>query len=139
MNDAPPIDTINGASLQQPEHNNTMDLPSHDQQPPRGSDSNGVSNANNNNDNNMIGSAHLRPVFIGHLDYGCTVEDIEDLFIRPIRGMEPLAVDRVDLKRGYAFVFFQEARSQSDKDRLERYVDEINGMYVTTNHTSILT
>lgn len=58
------------------------------------------------------------------------MEDIEDLFVRPIRGMDPLAVDRVDLKRGYAFVFFQEARNQADKELLERYVDDINGMYV---------
>ncbi len=65
---------------------------------------------------------------MGNLEYGCTVEDLEDLFKRPLRGMEPIPIDRVDLKRGYAFVFFQEARSQNDKDRLERYVDEINGM-----------
>jgi len=81
----------------------------------------------------VIGSSHLRPVFMGNLDYNCTVNDIEDLFIRPVRnGMEPVAIDRVDLKRGYAFVFFQEARSEEDKERLERYVDEINGMYVNS-------
>ena len=68
---------------------------------------------------------------MGNLDYGCTVEDLEDVFVRPLRGgMDPMPVDRVDLKRGYAFVFFQEARSQNDKERLERYVDDLNGMYV---------
>lgn len=66
---------------------------------------------------------------MGNLDYNITVEDLEDLFTRPTRGFDPMPpVDRVDLKRGFAFVFFQEARQQSDKERLERYVEEINGM-----------
>ena len=127
MNDGPPIDNHNANgngnnSLQpQQDRSNGMEISSHD--PPRDDHQNG-------NDNSLIGSAHLRPVFMGNLDYGCTVEDLEDLFLRPIRGMDPVPVDRVDLKRGYAFVFFREARNQIDKDRLERYVDDINGMYV---------
>lgn len=127
MNDAPPsIDNHNGNnnnnnnnSLHQPELNTTnMDTSA----PPREDQRNGTDN------NNLIGSAHLRPVFMGNLEYNCTVEDIEDLFVRPMQGMDPVSIDRVDLKRGYAFVFFQEARSQTDKVKLERYVEEINGM-----------
>lgn len=119
MNDAPPDDR-NGNSFNYKDQNKTMDISSHE--PPR-DDQNGT-------DSSLVGSAHLRPVFMGNLDFGVTVEDIEDLFLRPMRGMDPVPIDRVDLKRGYAFVFFQEARSQTDKERLERYVDEINGMYV---------
>lgn len=130
MNDVPgPIENRNNSnssnnnnknSLQQPDLNtgntNAMEI--------------STLEPSNGNDSSMIGSAHLRPVFMGNLDYNCTVEDIEDLFLRPMRGMNPVAIDRVDLKRGYAFVFFQDARSQTDKEALERYVDEINGMYV---------
>ncbi len=114
------IDDRNGNSLRHKDQNNTMDISSHE--PPR--------NDQNGTDSSLVGSAHLQPVFMGNLDFGVTVEDIEDLFLRPMRGMDPVPIDRVDLKRGYAFVFFQEARSQTDKERLERYVDEINGMYV---------
>eukprot|EP00551_Chaetoceros_affinis_P009756 CAMPEP_0203683180 /NCGR_PEP_ID=MMETSP0090-20130426/47386_1 /ASSEMBLY_ACC=CAM_ASM_001088 /TAXON_ID=426623 /ORGANISM="Chaetoceros affinis, Strain CCMP159" /LENGTH=317 /DNA_ID=CAMNT_0050552309 /DNA_START=97 /DNA_END=1051 /DNA_ORIENTATION=- len=153
MNDVHPIDNLNGSgngSNSQPplEMNNSMEVSNHDQQHPNNTNNNGSNNnsnngnattstnattSNNNNNNNnsneaMIGSAHLRPVFMGNLDYNCTAEDLEDLFVRPHRGFEPMPIDRVDLKRGYAFVFFQEARTQNDKDRLERYVDEINGM-----------
>ncbi len=127
MNDAAPLDNHNNGtnSLQPPEQmTNTMEISEHN--PAGGEPQNG------NNGDAMIGSAHLRPVFVGNLDYGCTVEDLEDLFLRPMRGMDPMPIDRVDLKRGYAFVFFQEARNQNDKDRLERYVDEINGMYVNS-------
>ena len=153
MNDAPPIDSRNGTTPSNNTTNNTTNNPSNNNNSNNNSNSNSTTNApqpqelNNGmettsnhippredhqageNDNPMIGSAHLRPVFMGNLDYSCTVEDLEDLFNRPPRG-DPMAIDRVDLKRGYAFIFFQEARSQSTKDRLERYVDEINNMYV---------
>lgn len=130
MNDAPPIDNLNGngnISQQQREMNNSIEVSNHDPNPRDDYPPNNGNGGNSGNDA-MIGSSHLRPVFMGNLEYGCTVEDLEDLFKRPLRGMEPIPIDRVDLKRGYAFVFFQEARSQNDKDRLERYVDEINGM-----------
>jgi hypothetical protein len=154
MNDAP-MENLNSSNntLQQPEVNNAtnnatntatattattttttnnsnsnaMEMSTHEPPPPSDQQQNGTDSA-------MIGSAHLRPVFLGLLDYHTTVEDIEDLFLRPtIRAMEAIPVDRVDLKRGYAFVFFREATSQADKERLERYVEEINGMYVWKN------
>ena len=136
MNDGP-IDSHNNGnnSLSQPpdQMNNSMEISDHNA--PNGNGGGGEPQINNGtNDNSMIGSAHLRPVFVGNLDYNCSVEDLEDLFLRPVRRGDPMPVDRVDLKRGYAFVFFQEARNQNDKDRLERYVDEINGMYVTSSH-----
>jgi arginine/serine-rich splicing factor 4/5/6 len=40
----------------------------------------------------------------------------------------PIPVDRIDVKRGYCFVFLQDAKSQEDKTRIEEFVNEINGM-----------
>mmetsp|Transcript_26527 Transcript_26527/g.39294 ORF Transcript_26527/g.39294 Transcript_26527/m.39294 type:complete len:200 (-) Transcript_26527:1269-1868(-) len=81
---------------------------------------------------NLIGSAHIRPIFLGNLDMGVTAEDISDLFTRPALNLPPMSVERVDLKRGFAFVFMHDAQSQSDKERIEDYVDGIQGMYVPT-------
>jgi RNA recognition motif-containing protein len=131
MNDAPPVDNRNSNNAPQPqEPSSGMEISTHE--PPREEHAIANGNANGNgNDSALIGSAHIRPIFMGNLDYNITVEDLEDLFTRPTRGFDPMPpVDRVDLKRGFAFVFFQEARQQSDKERLERYVEEINGMYV---------
>ena len=79
---------------------------------------------------NLIGSAHIRPIFLGNLDMNVTAEDISDLFTRPALNTPPMSVERVDLKRGFAFVFMNDAQSQSDKERVEDYVDGIQGMYV---------
>jgi hypothetical protein len=80
--------------------------------------------------NNLIGSAHIRPIFLGNLDINVTAEDISDIFTRPYSDMPPMPVERVDLKRGFAFVFMEPAKSEEDKARVETYVDRINGMYV---------
>jgi len=56
-------------------------------------------------------------------------EDIEDVFLRPVLDVgRSIPVDRVDLKRGFGFVFLEDAKSQEDKERIERYVREISGM-----------
>jgi arginine/serine-rich splicing factor 4/5/6 len=61
----------------------------------------------------------------------CDSENLDDLFRRPIiPGYDPIPVDRIDIKRGFGFVFLKDARSIEDKDRAERYVMELNGMYV---------
>eukprot|EP00559_Dactyliosolen_fragilissimus_P006230 CAMPEP_0184871380 /NCGR_PEP_ID=MMETSP0580-20130426/40687_1 /TAXON_ID=1118495 /ORGANISM="Dactyliosolen fragilissimus" /LENGTH=384 /DNA_ID=CAMNT_0027374033 /DNA_START=925 /DNA_END=2079 /DNA_ORIENTATION=+ len=86
---------------------------------------------NQHSRSDIIGSAHIRPVFLGNLSMECIAEDIEDLFIRPIIDVGgPIPVDRVDLKRGFGFVFLQDAKVQADKDRTERYVSHINGMEI---------
>ena len=86
----------------------------------------------------VIGSAHIRPIFLGNLDMGVTAEDISDLFTRPALNFPAMPVERVDLKRGYAFVFLCDARSQEEKDRVEQYVDGIQGMYVHSSFRSSL-
>lgn len=85
----------------------------------------------------VIGSTSLRPVFLGNLTHGFQAEEVIAIFERP---MEPpnasfryssIPVDRIDLKRGYCFVFLKDVSSQSEKEQTERFVQEINGMYVT--------
>lgn len=76
----------------------------------------------------VIGSAHIRPVFLGNLDIGVTTDEVADLFTRPAMDVPPFPVDRVDVKRGFAFVFLIDAKSEDDKENIERYVDRINGM-----------
>jgi arginine/serine-rich splicing factor 4/5/6 len=78
--------------------------------------------------NNLIGSAHIRPIFLGNLDINVTAEDVSDIFTRPYSDMPPMPVERVDLKRGFAFVFMDPAKSEEDKARVETYVERINGM-----------
>ena len=41
---------------------------------------------------------------------------------------EKQIVERIDLKRGFCFVFLKPASSQADKDHAERYLSEINRM-----------
>ena len=78
----------------------------------------------------LIGSAHIRPIFLGNLDINVTAEEISDMFTRPYSDMPPMSVERVDLKRGFAFVFMEDAKSEEEKQRVETYVDRISGMYV---------
>jgi len=83
-------------------------------------------------ESSVVGSAALRPVFLGNLNHTAVVEDIEKIFTEPItgEGVPPVPVDRVDLKRGFCFVFLKDAESQEAKERAENYVSTINGMYV---------
>jgi len=41
------------------------------------------------------------------------------------------------MKRGYAFVFLQDPKSNEEKNRIEAYVSEINGMYVSSSSSSL--
>mmetsp|Transcript_34524 Transcript_34524/g.39340 ORF Transcript_34524/g.39340 Transcript_34524/m.39340 type:complete len:360 (-) Transcript_34524:154-1233(-) len=81
-----------------------------------------------------LGSAALRPVFLGNLSNSYTSSDIIEIFERPIcppnTNFTPIPVDRVDLKRGYSFVFLKDALTQDDKINAERFVSDINGMEV---------
>jgi len=85
-------------------------------------------NYDNRGDDQVIGSSALRPIFFGNLVHECNANDIEDIFVRPLVDTGAIPVDRVDLKRGFCFVFLQDAKTQSDKDRTERYVRDLNGM-----------
>mmetsp|Transcript_26780 Transcript_26780/g.25637 ORF Transcript_26780/g.25637 Transcript_26780/m.25637 type:complete len:148 (-) Transcript_26780:440-883(-) len=79
----------------------------------------------------VMGSAHLRPVFLGNLSHDVHASDVADIFERPLINLGEGArvpVDRIDLKRGFCFVFLKPAASQTDKDNAERYVSEMNGM-----------
>lgn len=76
----------------------------------------------------LQGSAHLRPIFLGNLDYGVSTEEIEDIFLRPALDIPPVQVDRVDLKRGFCFVFLKDVQSDEEKERVESYVNSLNGM-----------
>ena len=80
----------------------------------------------------LLQSNANRPVFLGNLSHSVTVSDVEKIFSDPITddGTAPISVDRVDLKRGFCFVFLKDAENQDEKDRTESYVSRINGMYV---------
>lgn len=86
------------------------------------------------------GSIVLRPVFLGNLSHTCTPLDLNLLFERPIVPVpfpdesgdpkDPFPVDRVDLKRGFCFIFLKDVKAQADKDRIERYISEVHGMHI---------
>lgn len=78
------------------------------------------------------GSPALRPVFLGNLESGVRAEDISKVFESPVLGddITPVAVERLDLKRGFCFVFLKDVATQEEKERAEAYVSQINGMYV---------
>jgi arginine/serine-rich splicing factor 4/5/6 len=75
-----------------------------------------------------------RPVFLGNLNHSVQMSDVEKIFTHPITddGAAPVAVERVDLKRGFCFVFLKDAENQEEKERAESYVARINGMYVVS-------
>merc|ERR1719464_1698674 len=84
------------------------------------------------------GNLYMRPIFLGNLSHGCMASDVESIFQNPppsVGGMNdgevkvPFPVDRVDMKRGYCFVFLKDPETIADKERAENYVQEINGMH----------
>jgi hypothetical protein len=83
----------------------------------------------------VIGSAALRPVFLGNLVPNYSTDEVTTLFERPMLpaaaaegAYRSIPVDRIDLKRGYCFVFLKDAATQADKEQAERFVSDINGM-----------
>ena len=79
-------------------------------------------------------SPALRPVFLGNLTGQFQAADIRDIFERPHQPdspeapFDPISVERVDLKRGYCFVFLHDATSEEHKKRIQTFVNVINGM-----------
>ena len=83
------------------------------------------------------GPYSLRGVFLGNLTMGFRSEEIIEIFTKPIvprdlpeSSYQPIAVDRVDIKRGYCFVFLKDVATLAEKEQVERFVSDINGMYV---------
>ncbi|ESQ39306.1 hypothetical protein EUTSA_v10001540mg [Eutrema salsugineum] len=58
-----------------------------------------------------ISSASMRPVFVGNFEYDTRQSDLERLFGKYGR------VERVDMKSGYAFVYFEDERDAEDAIR----------------------
>jgi splicing factor, arginine/serine-rich 4/5/6 len=82
----------------------------------------------------VIGSAAMRPVFLGNLIPNYSTDQVTNMFERPhqLRGMprefKSIPVDRIDVKRGYCFVFLKDAQSEADKEQVEEFVKAITGM-----------
>jgi arginine/serine-rich splicing factor 4/5/6 len=83
----------------------------------------------------MSGSPCVRPVFMGNLIAGYSNDEVIALFERPNmppssseKNFRPMPVDRIDVKRGYCFVFLKDFTSEADKELAERFVSDINGM-----------
>lgn len=79
------------------------------------------------------GSLGMRPVFFGNLVPNFSADDIRDVFEKPYQpkpdsSYEPIPVDRVDQKRGYCFIFLKDATTQADKDQVEKFISDLNGM-----------
>ena len=86
----------------------------------------------------------IRPIFLGNLSHSALSSDVEHVFRNPVsRGsygeekeegmaseIAPFDLDRVDMKRGYCFVFLQDPKTIEEKNRIEAYVGEINGMNI---------
>jgi len=82
----------------------------------------------------------LRPVFLGNLDITYKSEDVADIFSRPMvpQGVDegtyrPFAVDQIDVKKGYCFVYLKNVSSEGEKASVENFVRDICGMYVPSS------
>jgi hypothetical protein len=91
----------------------------------------GAAASSSANEESLVGSAHLRPVFLGNLIPNYSTDRVTQLFENPrdLRlDYDAVPVDRIDVKRGYCFVFLKDAKSEADKMRIEKFVSEISGM-----------
>lgn len=82
----------------------------------------------------VIGSAAIRPIFLGNLKPEYTAEDITRIFENPSslssldRTFREFPVDHIDLKRGFCFVFLKDADTESYKNDAVAFIEAINGM-----------
>lgn len=87
----------------------------------------------------VVGSSALRPVFLGNLKPEYSPSKVEQIFTTPIvppdskTAFKPILIDRVDIKRGFCFVFLKDAASQEEKELIEAFVAAIDGMYVKSS------
>jgi arginine/serine-rich splicing factor 4/5/6 len=84
-----------------------------------------ASSRSDDQNGSVVGSTAMRPVFLGNMNNNYTAENVKDIFEN---ADPPIPVDRVDLKRGYCFVFLKDAATEGDKQRAENFVSDINGM-----------
>mmetsp|Transcript_27973 Transcript_27973/g.43980 ORF Transcript_27973/g.43980 Transcript_27973/m.43980 type:complete len:186 (+) Transcript_27973:71-628(+) len=150
-----------------PMNDTTTPLPTSTSAPPgagmmdnnaNANDDEGAIHESNNSQYNPTGlGSGIRPIFMGNLSHSALSSDVEHMFRNPVsRGsggyggggeqekeegmaseIAPFDLDRVDMKRGYCFVFLQDPKTIEEKNRIEAYVGEINGMYVSSS-SSIL-
>ena len=92
-------------------------------------------NEGSNDGDDVIGSPALRSIFLGNLHLGYTTDDVRDVFEKPHvppnapEGYyESIPVERIDVKRSYCFVFLKDASTQERKEKVEKFVSDINGM-----------
>lgn len=92
---------------------------------------------------NGVGSPAMRPIFLGNLKPNVQADDITSIFQKPLDppgsepgAFRPIAVERLDQKRGYCFVFLKDAESAADKDNAERYIAAIR--YVVRKITMLI-
>lgn len=84
------------------------------------------------------GIPEVPSVFLGNLDYGATTTDVEAIFGQPLQvpGVDlsqlpvgGIRVERVDLKRGYCFVYLKQCwTSVEQRDLVYNYAQRISGM-----------
>lgn len=112
-----------------------MDDPESKDPPPAEAPMDASAEAKADSSEDGVGSAAMRPIFLGNLKPNYQPDDVKAIFQKPILppGTEdgafaPIEVERLDQKRGYCFVFLKDASSASDKDNAERFVAAISGM-----------
>ena len=117
------------------ENNNNNNDPNDPDQYGGEESENGKASGDQDGQDDVVGSAAIRPVFLGNLRPEYSSDKIMELFTRPIPPpgasedtFQPIPVDRIDVKRGFCFVFLKDAASQQDKEQVERFVSDINGM-----------
>lgn len=84
------------------------------------------------------GGVPVRAVFFGNLRYDTSAGDVAEIFERPLTSVSlpehdfdpnmPIHVDRVDMKRGFCFVFFKSVKTEAERARAEDYIIRLNGM-----------
>lgn len=89
-------------------------------------------------DDAVIGSAAIRPIFLGNLMPSYTIEDVTHLFdnasfrskleFPTTEEFREFPVDHIDVKRGFCFVFLKDAETESFKNDAEAFVKALNGM-----------
>jgi len=92
----------------------------------------------------VVGSAAMRPIFLGNLKPNYQADDVKAIFQKPILppgteegAFQPITVERLDQKRGYCFIFLKDATTAADKDNAERFVAAISGMEVENVSTAL--
>lgn len=98
-------------------------------------DQDGYHNDDNWNGGSEGSGGALRSIFLGNLHLGYTTDDVANIFEKPVippnapEGFfQPIPVERIDVKRSYCFVFLKDAPNQEVKEKVIKFVSDINGM-----------